>query len=121
MMEAPPTAALIMPEANFLFEVFIIALDAPAHLGEIDKAAERHVRVDGCEPILGRCILALGPFDEQRFFGKTCDAPDRRSAHPHTGKTRPQLRVGSRAPSRANTRRTPLYSHFPFPVTVGMS
>jgi len=38
MMEAPPTAALIMPEANFLFEVFIIALDAPAHLG-----------VNGCE------------------------------------------------------------------------
>jgi hypothetical protein len=45
MMEAPPTAALIMPEANFLFEVFIIALDAPAHLGEIDKAAEQHVLV----------------------------------------------------------------------------
>ena len=82
-MEAPPTAALIMPEANFLFEVFIIALDAPAHLGEIDKAAEQHVRVDGCEPVLGRCVLALGPFDEQRFFGKTCFAPDRRSAHPH--------------------------------------
>jgi hypothetical protein len=34
-----------MPEANFLFEqVFIIALDAPAHLGEIDKAAEQHGR-----------------------------------------------------------------------------
>src|SRR5215471_4891190 len=67
MMEAPPTAALIMPEANFLFEVFIIALDAPAHLGEIDKAAEQHVRVDGCEPVFGRCVLALGPFDEQRW------------------------------------------------------
>src|SRR5947209_799558 len=56
MMEAPPAAALIMPEANFLFEVFIIALDAPAHLGEIDKAAERHVRVDGCTLIRPRGI-----------------------------------------------------------------
>ena len=60
-MEARPAAALIMPEADFLLEVLIIALDAPAHLGEIDKAAERHVRVDGCEPVLGGGRLALGP------------------------------------------------------------
>jgi hypothetical protein len=39
-METRPAAALIMPEADFLLEVLIIALDAPAHLGEIDKAAE---------------------------------------------------------------------------------
>jgi hypothetical protein len=61
MMETLPAATLIMPEADFLLEVLIIALDAPAHLREIDKAAERHVRVDGCEPILGGSGLALGP------------------------------------------------------------
>src|SRR6201986_5423497 len=93
MMEAPPTAALIMPEANFLFEVFIIALDAPAHLGEIDKEAEQHVRVDGCEPVLGRCVLALGPFDEQRFFGKTCFPPSGARVHSQKEKTWQQLWV----------------------------
>src|SRR5262249_59135448 len=95
MVKAPPAAALIMAEADFLLEVVIIALDAPAQLGEIDEAAERHVRVDGCEPIFGGFGLALGPLDEQCLFGETCLAPDRRSAHAHTGKARPQLLVGA--------------------------
>jgi hypothetical protein len=47
MMEARPAAALIISEADFLLEVAVIMLDAPAHLGEINKPAERHVRVDG--------------------------------------------------------------------------
>src|SRR5262249_10897790 len=98
MMEARPAAALVMPEAGFLLEVLIIALDAPAQLGEVQEAAERHVRVDGCEPVLGRCGLTFGPFDEQRLFGKTCFAPDRCSAYLHTGKARPQLHVGAFPP-----------------------
>jgi hypothetical protein len=32
-------------QADFLLEVLIIALDAPAHLDEIDKAAERLTQV----------------------------------------------------------------------------
>src|SRR5258708_3497054 len=60
MMEALPATALIMAEADFLLEVVIIALDAPARLGEIDEAAERHVAVDGCEPEFGGRGLALG-------------------------------------------------------------
>jgi hypothetical protein len=72
MMEAAPAAALIMPEADFLLEVVIIALDAPTQLGEVDEAAERHFAVDGCEPELGGRSLALGPFDQQRLFGESC-------------------------------------------------
>jgi len=33
MMEAAPGASFIVPETNFLLELLIIALDAPAHLG----------------------------------------------------------------------------------------
>src|SRR5258707_2078162 len=98
MMETRPAAALIMSKADFLLEIAVIALDTPAHLGEIDEAAERHVRVDGCEPVLGRCGLVLGPFDEQRLFGKTCFTPDRRNAHAHTGEARPHLHVGAFPP-----------------------
>src|SRR5215468_3123790 len=98
MMEAVPAAALIMPEANFLLEVVIVALDAPAQFGEIDEAAERHVGVNGCEPVFGRLGLALGPFDEQRLFGETCFAPDRRNTYAHTGKARLQLLVGALPP-----------------------
>src|SRR5215831_11777519 len=98
MMEARPASALIMAEAGFLLEILIIALDAPAHLGEIDEPAERHLGADGCEPVFRRFGFALGPFDEQRLFGETRFAPDRRNAHPHTGKARPQLHVGAFPP-----------------------
>src|SRR5215470_11652693 len=98
MMESPPATALIMAEADFLLEVTVIMLDTPAQLGEIDEPAQRHVRVDGCEPVFDRLVLALGPLDEQRLFGETCFAPDRRNAHAHTGKARPQLLIGAFPP-----------------------
>src|SRR5260370_22254064 len=93
MVEAAPAAALIVPEADFLLQVLIIALDAPAHLGEIDEAAERHLPVDGCKPVFCGPGLALRPFNEQCLFCKTCFSPDRRSAHAHTGKARLQRLV----------------------------
>src|SRR5260370_5943014 len=99
MMEALPATALIMAEADFLLEVVIIALDAPARLGEIDEAAERHVAVDGCEPEFGGRGLALRPFDEQRLFGEPGFAPDRRNAHADAGKTRLQRLVSVFSPS----------------------
>jgi len=35
-MKAAPTTAFIVSETEFLLEVLIVALDAPAQLGEID-------------------------------------------------------------------------------------
>src|SRR6266481_8674296 len=99
MMEAPPAAALIMAEADFLLEVVIIALDAPAQFGDVDKAAERHVAVDGREPEFGGRGLALGPFDEQCLFGEPCFAADRRNAHAYAGKARLQPLVRAFSPS----------------------
>src|SRR5260370_37584542 len=93
MMEAPPAAALIMAEADFLLEVVIIALDAPAQLGDVDKAAERHVAVDRREPEFGGRRLALGPFDEQCLFGEPCLAQDRRNAHAYASKARLHLLI----------------------------
>ena len=40
MVEATPTASLKMTEPDLLLEVLIIALDAPAQLGQIDKTGE---------------------------------------------------------------------------------
>src|ERR1700746_1848026 len=99
MMEAAPAAALIMPESDFLLEIVIIALDAPAQLGEVDEAAERHVAVDGCEPELGGRSLALGPLDQQRLFGEPCFTFLRGNAHAHAGKARSQRLVRAFAPS----------------------
>src|SRR6516165_11916418 len=63
MMKASPGAPLIMAEADFLFELLIIALDSPAQLGEIDEFAERHVVVDCRKPEFGGRRFILGPFD----------------------------------------------------------
>src|SRR6201984_1026363 len=98
MMEAPPSAALIVAEADFLFEFLIVALDAPAQLGEVDESAERHALVDGCEAeFCGRSFI-LRPFDKQRLFGETRFAPHWGGVHAHAGKARPQFRVAAFPP-----------------------
>ena len=68
MMEAAPAAPFIVSQAQFLFELLVIALDAPAQFRQIDQAIEGHVRRDGGQPILGGLGLALGPFDQQPFL-----------------------------------------------------
>src|SRR3979411_1517117 len=68
MMEAAPAAGLIVPKPDLLLELLIVPLDAPAHLGEIDKSAEADVRRQCREPIFGRFGFALGPFDQQPFL-----------------------------------------------------
>jgi hypothetical protein len=59
-MEVSPAAALITPEADFVPEIVIIALDAPAQLGEVDAAAQRHTRVGGCGREFGGRVSPLG-------------------------------------------------------------
>src|SRR4051794_20443462 len=97
MMEAAPAAALIVSQAEFLFELLVIALDPPAQLGQIDQAIEGHVRRDGGQPILGRLGLALGPFDEQPLLVPRLAPPLVMMCcpHPNPGKARGQR---SRAP-----------------------
>src|SRR4051794_11095006 len=79
MMEAAPAASLVVPEAQLLFQLLVIALDPPAQFGQIDQAIEGHVRWDGGKSILGGLGVALGPFDQQPFLiprlGNRRDAP----------------------------------------------
>ena len=68
MMEAAPSAPFEMPEPDLLLELLIVALDAPAQLGEIDQAVEGDVLRKRREPVFGRLVLALRPLDQQPFF-----------------------------------------------------
>src|SRR5258708_12066409 len=87
MMEAAPAAALIVPKPDLLLELLIVPLDAPAHLGEIDKSAEADVRRQCREPIFGRFGFALGPFDQQPFLLQRVPAqPIIPHAAPHPSK-----------------------------------
>src|SRR4030095_4098480 len=97
MVEAPPSSALIVSEPEFLFELLIIALDAPAQLGEIDQAFEGDVSCQRREPIFGRLVRALGPLDQQPFF--TLPLAAMGGAHAQTRKARRQSLGGAFAPA----------------------
>ena len=92
MVETAPAAPFEMAEADFLLEVLIVALDAPAQLGRIDQIGEGNVFRQGRQPGFGRSRVALGPFDRQPFlrsqlrelFVAVC------RPHPHPRKTRRQ-------------------------------
>ena len=69
-MEAAPSASFIVPQPDLLLELLIVAFDAPSQFGDVDQVAQRDVFRQGREPVLGRCVLALGPFDQQPLFGE---------------------------------------------------
>ncbi len=40
VMEALPSSPLVMSEPNFLLELLIVALDTPAHFGDVNQTSE---------------------------------------------------------------------------------
>src|SRR3712207_5904685 len=56
VVEAAPAAALVVPEADLLLQVLVIALDHPARLGGMDQVAERGSGRRVGEPVLGRLL-----------------------------------------------------------------
>src|SRR3954449_5987085 len=100
MVEAAPAASLVVSQAQFLFELLIIALDPPAQFGQIDQAIEGHVRREGGKPVFGRLSITLGPFDQQPFLIPRLGPPRvaMRRPHPNPSKTRGQRSRASLAP-----------------------
>src|SRR5438270_13303654 len=100
MMEAAPAASLVMPEAEFLFQVLVIALDPPAQLDQIDECSPCDVGRQGREPVFDRLLLAAWPFDQQPFFGarRRPVVIAMRGTNPHGGEARSEFRVAALAP-----------------------
>jgi hypothetical protein len=67
-MEAAPSAPFKVSEPDLLFELLIIAFDAPAQFGDVDQIAEGDVVWQRRQPVFGRLILTFGPLDQQPFF-----------------------------------------------------
>src|SRR3954466_1222837 len=67
-MEPAPAAPLIMPQSEFLLELLVVALDAPAQLGQRDEAVEGDVLGKGGEPVFRRPLLLRRPLDQQPFL-----------------------------------------------------
>src|SRR5258708_4891730 len=105
MMEAAPSAAFVMPEAELLLEVLIVAFDTPAQLGEIDQAREADVLRQGGQPVLRRLGLALWPFHQQPLFGAYTLRIATGGAHPQAGDPGGQSAARRLAPRDAAPRR----------------
>jgi alpha-ketoglutarate-dependent taurine dioxygenase len=92
VVKTPPSAPLEVAEADLLLEVLIIALDAPAQLGEIDDARERDVVRQCRKPVLRRLALARRPLNQQPFFRPRFGQPiiPMRHANAHARKPRGQ-------------------------------
>src|SRR5258708_20374634 len=80
MVESPPSASLVVTKPDLLFEVLVVALDAPAHFDNVDKTPERRLGGKRRQPVLGGFGLPLGPFDQPRFPHLLGLAPNRRGA-----------------------------------------
>src|SRR5882757_7177074 len=98
MMEAAPSAPFIVPEPNFLLEILIVALDAPAPFGQINQPAAADLFRQGREPVFGRRLLPLRPFDQQPLLCAVLGQPVTMSdPNTHAGKAREQpIAVGNR-------------------------
>ena len=109
MVEAAPAAALVVPEPDFLLEILVIPLDAPAQLSQVDQIGEAGLLGQGRQPVLRRLRLALGPLDQQPFLLARRAQPGVgvRGAHPGPGKARGKLPVRSFAPAASRGCGTP--------------
>src|ERR1700722_2637809 len=91
VMEAAPSAAFVVPEADLLLDLQVVALDAPAQLGDIDEATETGARRKRRQPVPGRLGFAVRPFDQQPLL---CQGFRQhitmRSAYAHARKPRRQ-------------------------------
>ena len=101
MVEAAPSAAFEMSEPDLLLEFLIVAFDAPAQFGNINKHRKLDVFRQGREPVFGRLLLALGPLDQQPFlrarFGELLVAV--RRANAQAGEARDEQRGTAFAPA----------------------
>lgn len=103
MVKPPPASAFVVPQSQFLLEVLVVALDAPAHLGFKDHALQRHLLGQCGQPILHGFAVAFGPLDEQPLLGAQLLAliVPMGSTHADPGKARAQSEVGALAPFNA--------------------
>ena len=72
MMESSPTSAFEMVDANFIFELLIIAFDAPAHMEGLNQRFQRCCRRQVAQMVFGWRRFIGWPFDDEPFLWSQC-------------------------------------------------
>jgi hypothetical protein len=103
MMKSSPTSSFIMPEAEFLFQILVIALDTTAQFRDVDKSAPAQARGQGREPVFRGFRSSFRPFYQTPFL-RPWRCPviiAMRRAGAYGGEARRQGCVGSFSPGHA--------------------
>ena len=92
VVEAAPSTAFEMSKSDFLLELLIVALDAPAQFGEVNQISKGNVLRKGRKPVFGRLVFSFWPLDQQPFLRSQLGAPfvAMRGANPQACKARAQ-------------------------------
>src|SRR6185436_10103655 len=99
MMQAAPPSPFVVTETDLLLELLIVALDAPAQLGQVDQLVDCDVLPACREPVFGRLRLVAGPLDEEPFLGMTVGRQmAMRNMNPHAREARGQHVARALAP-----------------------
>src|ERR1700745_3276821 len=77
MMEAAPAAPFVVTKPDLLLELLIVALDAPAQLGQIDEPLEADVLRQRGAPVFGWLCFPPPAFEQPAtpataFRGSVC-------------------------------------------------
>jgi len=68
MVESSPTASFEVVESELVFEFEVVVFDAPAQFVESDEIVDVGGGRKRGEGVLGGCVFAGWPFDQQPFF-----------------------------------------------------
>jgi phage baseplate assembly protein gpV len=64
VVEPPPTSTLVVAQAEVLLQILVVALDAPALMGNADLLVDRRVLRQGGQEVFARLGVAGWPLDE---------------------------------------------------------
>ena len=100
-MKTAPATSFIVSQPKLLFEILVVALDAPAHVGRRHQIVQRHGFGQARQIVLERFGIAGRPLDQQPLLGLQAGAADvaARVAYPKRGKTPLECLVATLAPT----------------------
>src|SRR3954451_24834073 len=92
MLKAAPPSSFKVAQPQLLFQLLIVAFDAPAEFGLPDQRAQGTILWQRAQPVLAWFRLVVRPLDEEPFFRTDLPAPviAMRSPHPHASEPRMQ-------------------------------
>jgi hypothetical protein len=94
VMKPTPSAPVEVPKTKLLFEILVVALDAPPHFGNVNEPLCRCIFGQCREPVFGRLGFAKRPLNQQAFLVARSGAPIITVWGPHAQRRKSRAQCG---------------------------